>query len=872
MPVVERRRAAAPQWGNGPSRHQDFRHHRQPLALPGRPVGTWPPGGSCSARHEHGEPFYISFVSKAILWDRRLRHYPARERPYDCPSLCPRFLSHMKVHPEDHRPQCFQTSKSRRPPLFQGRTTNMCTLAPPDAKTQTLERLLNLKAENRRSGRLNQGRRPVLLPHLPVPSAPPPSTFNPTPPLQNTPFLNSEGQQVKVDSDGASPNNTHPPVDENIKAQTKEAPVRPVSLMESMKLHLKSSGPVCSPSPPSTLSQGSSSDYSQAPSSVFSRSTNLSGWISGLSADARDSEPERGAFSPLQPCLGVGSPLASHLSPGSSQSCSSGNIPNTSILCEPIFGQLSPLCPRTLSGVIDQSPKQQSEENLSKEASVHPPYEPCLDSDHGLATLEFPSTTWSSCPSPQRSTPQSGSGPGLTPSASVARMESHRWPVLPPISPVRGCCSSASSRSSELSCTQSHLFDELEAIAPRSPSCPSLYQPWDSPRSASPDTELSPGLAALTVGCQSGNLSSMSRVQLLLLKRVEPEDEEPSPSQDWSGFRMQYDAGLTSSGAPRPLTAGSVSERCDPARRAVQNKSDESGSPSSWIMEQRRSFDTFRSTVCSPCGSSHGSSTDDEGSNYPGGRDGVKASTVGRGPDNIAEEDRRMEERKLKALNLLSKLHNDAPRLADVNKGLSNFEDFDFLAKYCIFSQEKLADYRRAFEEADSDGDGYISSIQALLALKNIVPAELLSEEEEIYVYRILEMVDFKVTDGLIDLRLFAVISCLAQKIATLDEFMRSLISSMDFHSLEARLFKVKQLFLCLLDEQRGDATGQQGFISPEQLLLELKAGGIHLEQEATILRKLRHIPPLDLLDFLAHLPLFMLIHNSVISNPFNDI
>lgn len=62
--------------------------------------------------------------------------------------------------------------------------------------------------------------------------------------------------------------------------------------------------------------------------------------------------------------------------------------------------------------------------------------------------------------------------------------------------------------------------------------------------------ELSPGLAALTVGCQSGNLSSMSRVQLLLLKRVEPEDEAPSPLQDWSGFRMQYDAGLTSSGIP----------------------------------------------------------------------------------------------------------------------------------------------------------------------------------------------------------------------------------------------------------------------------------------------------------------------------------
>lgn len=146
--------------------------------------------------------------------------------------------------------------------------------------------LLNLKAENRRSGRLNQGRRPVLLPHLPVPSAPPPSTFNPTPPLQDTPLLNSEGQQVKVDSDGASPNNAHPPVDENIKVQTKE-PEAAVSLMESTKLHLRSSGLACSPSPPSTLSQGSFSDFNQPPSSVFSQSTNLSGWISGLSGKSK---------------------------------------------------------------------------------------------------------------------------------------------------------------------------------------------------------------------------------------------------------------------------------------------------------------------------------------------------------------------------------------------------------------------------------------------------------------------------------------------------------------------------------------------------------------------------------------------------------
>lgn len=86
-----------------------------------------------------------------------------------------------------------------------------------------------------------------------------------------------------------------------------------------------------------------------------------------------------------------------------------------------------------------------------------------------------------------------------------------------------------------------------------------------------------------------------------------------------------------------------------------------------------------------------------------------------------------------------------------------------------------------------------------------------------------------------------------------------------------------QQLFLFLLEEQR-DEPGlqqqqqqQQGFISAEQLLLELKAGGIHLEDEAVVRLQLQRVPPLDLLDFLAHLPLFMLIHKSVISNPLDD-
>ncbi|XP_062374052.1 uncharacterized protein LOC134062152 [Sardina pilchardus] len=223
-------------------------------------------------------------------------------------------------------------------------------------------------------------------------------------------------------------------------------------------------------------------------------------------------------------------------------------------------------------------------------------------------------------------------------------------------------------------------------------------------------------------------------------------------------------------------------------------------------------------------------------------------------------------------MKVYSKLQEEKPHQPH-NTNCSRFEDFAFLAKYCIFNQEKLAMYKRAFQTADSDGDGYLSCFQVLLALKEIVPSELLSEEEEIYVYRILELVDVHVAEGvMMDERLFAVVASLAHKVATLDDFMRSLISQMDFRSLEMKLYKAKQLFLFLLEAQTGGAVAAaDGCISTEQLLLELKAGGLRREQEEAVLRELTHLGALDLLDFLAYLPLFILIHTSVVNNPLDD-
>ncbi|XP_065421279.1 uncharacterized protein LOC101940050 isoform X6 [Chrysemys picta bellii] len=158
------------------------------------------------------------------------------------------------------------------------------------------------------------------------------------------------------------------------------------------------------------------------------------------------------------------------------------------------------------------------------------------------------------------------------------------------------------------------------------------------------------------------------------------------------------------------------------------------------------------------------------------------------------DQQRKAEGRQAQALYIYSKLQEtQIPAFrAPETRTISNFEDFDFLAKYCIFSQEKLAKYKMAFEAVDTDGDGYLNCLQVLMALKETVPSDALTDAEELYVYRILEIVDYYVTDGLTDLRLFAVMASLAQKITALDNFMRALIGLMDFKALELKMYNAR--------------------------------------------------------------------------------
>ncbi|XP_061415855.1 uncharacterized protein LOC133347533 isoform X3 [Lethenteron reissneri] len=261
-----------------------------------------------------------------------------------------------------------------------------------------------------------------------------------------------------------------------------------------------------------------------------------------------------------------------------------------------------------------------------------------------------------------------------------------------------------------------------------------------------------------------------------------------------------------------------------------------------------------------------------------GERDGV---VMEEGPERGREESREARERRLeraegvaRAQALLQRLRDaERPAVASIRGGgggsgspnLSNFDDFDFLAKYCIFNQQALGEYQLAFSAVDEDEDGYLSGAEVCVALKAVLPPGSLSDAEEMYVYRVLEIVDYRVADGLTDFRLFAVIASLARRIAALDDFMRNLINHMDFKALEMRMSKARALFECNVEAHTRR-------IQPGQLALELRAGGVSPRHE----RAVRGYGgggghqdrSLDLLDFLSFLPLFVHIHGSVLARP----
>ncbi|XP_064617348.1 uncharacterized protein LOC135481447 isoform X3 [Liolophura sinensis] len=188
------------------------------------------------------------------------------------------------------------------------------------------------------------------------------------------------------------------------------------------------------------------------------------------------------------------------------------------------------------------------------------------------------------------------------------------------------------------------------------------------------------------------------------------------------------------------------------------------------------------------------------------------------------------------------------------------FEDYDFLAKYCIFDRGSHHSFKEAFQSVDPDNP-WLSGQQVIRALKSLNTK--LSEVEDEYLRRILELMGYDVSTGA-DFKLFSVIAALSKRISALDDWMKDLIGKIDFASLEMKMDLWKALWECSVDTESNT-------VSLDQLCVELQAGGISREHQFDVRRKLGHLTSLDLLDFLSYIPLFVIIHESVVKNPFSN-
>ncbi|RUS85989.1 hypothetical protein EGW08_006259, partial [Elysia chlorotica] len=158
----------------------------------------------------------------------------------------------------------------------------------------------------------------------------------------------------------------------------------------------------------------------------------------------------------------------------------------------------------------------------------------------------------------------------------------------------------------------------------------------------------------------------------------------------------------------------------------------------------------------------------------------------------------------------------------------------------------------------DDTNRGWLNAEDTAIALRGV--NNRLTGEEEEYLYRIIELTGYSVSEGT-DLKLFSVLAALSHRISALDSWMKLMISEMDFKTLEMKTFLCKNLW---------DICVEPGCkrISLDQLIVELRSGGVTRHHENQVKDKLGHLSSMDLLDFLTYSPLFVMIHQAVVDNP----
>ncbi|KAL8611361.1 hypothetical protein ACOMHN_014416 [Nucella lapillus] len=176
-------------------------------------------------------------------------------------------------------------------------------------------------------------------------------------------------------------------------------------------------------------------------------------------------------------------------------------------------------------------------------------------------------------------------------------------------------------------------------------------------------------------------------------------------------------------------------------------------------------------------------------------------------------------------------------------------------------TEEELDEGEKGYlteEELDEGEKGYLTEEETAYGLRAINPS--LSVSERTYLFRILEMAGHKMKLGT-DLKLFSILAALSQRVSRLDDWARNMMAEMDYRNLEMKLFLCKTLWECNVDPSTNT-------FSLDQLIVELRAGGVSSQHEHEVRLKLADHRYLDFFDFLMYVPLFIMIHETVVTDP----
>ena len=195
-------------------------------------------------------------------------------------------------------------------------------------------------------------------------------------------------------------------------------------------------------------------------------------------------------------------------------------------------------------------------------------------------------------------------------------------------------------------------------------------------------------------------------------------------------------------------------------------------------------------------------------------------------------------------------------------------QSMNFLQHHCMLDPSTRKFYQDVYTQADESGSGGLDYHELVRGLKTI-NKKLISDKEVEYVVRILDMMQLAgaQTNGsggtpAVSFEQFACIAALSEKVVGLKEDERDQIASMDFEAVQKKMTTSKDLFFLECNEW--------GDVDLNQMEIILKSGRIAESHEKDVISRLRSDGQNELtfLDFLAHVPLFVDIHNDIAENP----